>query len=377
MIDKFKIFNKVKIDADKYKEIETENNEKLKIKMQERLNLSERTKKKRQKNNKIIQAIASIVIIVISIGIINPSLADNLIKILPEFETMLDKIRESIDDGQVVEYSPELYPEIEEEKQEHKNSRLTATPINVSSKSNGLEITLDKAMYDKKKIYLDMTLKTDKKFNKTKYKKAIGDSPYGDGVKNMYIDILEMYINGVKADCYSYSCGIVEFIDEYTVNLSYLIELDINNDVEDANFKINFNLLEYNNSFDSKKIKGPWSFNFNIKSIDDNKKDIEVDKKDGDYTLKKVTVTDTYIETKMELPFQPGLGNPHNNFVIIQDDQGRTLEMSSGADGENKMYTQINELIKVGDIPKYIDILVCKNYGEESNPLSSFRVDLR
>lgn len=377
MIDKFKIFNKVKIDADKYKEIETENNEKLKIKMQERLNLSERTKKKRQKNNKIIQAIASIVIIVISIGIINPSLADNLIKILPEFETMLDKIRESIDDGQVVEYSPELYPEIEEEKQEHKNSRLTATPINVSSKSNGLEITLDKAMYDKKKIYLDMTLKTDKKFNKTKYKKAIGDSPYGDGTKNMYIDILEMYINGVKADNYSWGAGIVEFIDKYTIKLSYLIDLDINNDVEDANFKINFNLLEYNNSFDSKKIKGPWSFNFNIKSIDDNKKDIEINKKDGDYTLKKVTVTDTYIETKMELPFQPGLGNPHNNFVIIQDDQGRTLEMSSGADGENKMYTQINELIKVGDIPKYIDILVCKNYGEESNPLSSFRVDLK
>ena len=376
MIDKFKIFNKVKIDADKYKEIENENKEKLKIKMQERLNLSERTKKKRQKNNKIIQAIASIVIIVISIGIINPSLADNLIKILPEFETMLDKIRESIDDGQVVEYSPELYPEIEEEKQEHKNSRLTATPINVSSKSNGLEITLDKAMYDKKKIYLDMTLKTDKKFNKTKYKKSVGDSPYGDGTKNMYIDILEMYINGVKADNYSWGAGIVEFIDKYTIKLSYLIDLDINNDVEDANFKIYFNLNDYKDMNFSNTIKGPWSFDFNIKSINDNKKDIEVDKKDGDYTLKKVTVTDTYIETKMELPFQPGLGNPHNNFVIIQDDQGRTLEMSSGADGENKMYTQINELIKVGDIPKYIDILVCKNYGEESNPLSSFRVDL-
>ena len=102
-----------------------------------------------------------------------------------------------------------------------------------------------------------------------------------------------------------------------------------------------------------------------------------VDKKDGDYTLKKVEVTDTYIEVKMELPFQPSLGNPHDNFIIVYDDKGRALEMSTGSDGKNKMYTQINELIDIGEIPLYIDILVCTNYGEEANPLSSFRVDLK
>ena len=35
--------------------------------------------------------------------------------------------------------------------------------------------------------------------------------------------------------------------------------------------------------------------------------------------------------------------------------------MSTGSESENKIYTQINELVDIGEIPKYIDILVCKN----------------
>ena len=50
--------------------------------------------------------------------------------------------------------------------------------------------------------------------------------------------------------------------------------------------------------------------------------------------------------------------------------------MSTGSESENKIYTQINELIDIGEISLYIDILVCTNYGEEANPLSSFRVNL-
>ena len=107
----------------------------------------------------------------LGIGVTNQSLANNLKKRLPEFETMLDKIKSVIDYKlEEVEYDSSIYPEREEEKQEHKNSKLIATPINVSSKNEGLEITIDKAMYDKKKLYLDMTLKADKPFKKSKYK---------------------------------------------------------------------------------------------------------------------------------------------------------------------------------------------------------------
>ena len=115
--------------------------------------------------------------------VVNPSLADNLKKRLPEFETMLDKIKSSIDNQEQVEYDPSIYPEREEEKQDHKKSKLIATPINVSSKNDGLEITIDKAMYDKKKLYLDMTLKTDEPFSKSKYKNLVGESVYGNGIK--------------------------------------------------------------------------------------------------------------------------------------------------------------------------------------------------
>ena len=324
----------------------------------------------------MIKGVASIAIIAIGIGVFTPSLADNLKKRLPEFETMLDKIKESVDGG-TVEYDPKLYPELEEEKEEHKKSKLIATPINVSSKDDGLKITIDKAMYDKKKLYLDMTLKTDEPFNESKYKKIVEDSPYGDGIKQMYIDDLIIYMNDIKADGYGYGPGIVEFVDKNTIKLSYLIELDINNDMEDVNFKISFGTKKYEEFIFPNSYDGKWSFDFNIKAIDDNAKSIVVNKKDGDYTLKKVDVTDTYIEVKMELPFQPSLGNPHDNFIIVHDDKGRELEMSTGSDGKNKMYTQINELIDIGEIPLYIDILVCTNYGEEANPLSSFRVNLK
>lgn len=62
--------------------------------------------------------------------------------------------------------------------------------------------------------------------------------------------------------------------------------------------------------------------------------------------------------------------------IIVYDDKGRELNMSTGSESENKIYTQINELVDIGEIPKYIDILVCKNYGDEDNTLSSFRVNL-
>lgn len=377
MIDKFKIFNKIKIDTDKYQEVET-NNEELKTIILAKLNSSQRSIRKRKMNNKLIGSVAAIGIIMLGIGVTNQSLANNLKKRLPEFETMLDKIKSVIDDQEEVEYDSSIYPEREEEKQEHKNSKLIATPINVSSKNEGLEITIDKAMYDKKKLYLDMTLKADKPFKKSKYKDLFGESVYGDGINEMYIDELEMYINNIKLDGYGWSAGIVEIIDENTINLSYLIELPIENDVEDANFKISFGLTNYNNNnpemFNAMGDK--YLFDFNIKSIDDNSKTINIDKKDGDYTLKKVSVTDTYVEVQMELPFQSSLGNPHNNFIIVHDDKGRELNMSSGVEGENKLYTQINELVDIGEIPKYIDIFVCTNYGEEANALSSFRVNI-
>ena len=76
MIDKFKIFNKIKIDTDKYQEVET-NDEELKIKILDELKYSKRSIRKRKINNKLITSVASIGIIVIGIGITNQSLADN------------------------------------------------------------------------------------------------------------------------------------------------------------------------------------------------------------------------------------------------------------------------------------------------------------
>lgn len=375
MIDKFKVLNKVKIDTNKYIEIENHNSENLKIKMEEKLKSSKRTKKKTQKINLLTSTIASISVIIIVIGIMNPSLADNIIKNLPQFETMLDKIKESLSDEDTVEYNPELHPEIEEAKRQNIKNKLVATPINVSSKSNGLEMTINKAMYNKKNLYLDITLKTDEKFKESKLMKAVSDSPYGDGEKNMNLDIFELYINSIKADSYGWNPAVVEFVDDHTINLSYLLEFYTPNDIRNANFKLNFGIPISKEPFSSKKSDGEWSFNFNIKAVDDDNKHIDVNKKDGEYTLKSVDISNTYVEIKMGLPFQPSLGNPHNNFIIVKDQKGRELELSSGIDGDNKIYTQINELIKVGEIPEYIDVFI---YPEDltKSPLHSFRVEI-
>lgn len=375
MIDKFKVLNKVKIDTNKYIEIENHNSENLKIKMEEKLKSSKRTKKKTQKINLLTSTIASIAVIIVAIGIMNPSLADNIIKNLPQFETMLDKIKESLSDEDTVEYNPELPPEIEEAKKQNQKNKLIAIPVNISSKSNGLEMTIDKSMYNKKNLYLDITLKTDEKFKESKFMKAVSDSPYGDGEKNMNLDIFELYINDTKADYYGWGPAVVEFVDDHTVNISHLLELDPLNDIENANFKINFGIQISKKSFSTKKSDGEWSFNFNIKAVDDGNKHIDVNKKDGEYTLKSVDISNTYVEIKMELPFQPSLGNPHNNFIIVKDQKGRELELSSGIDGDNKIYTQINELIKVGEIPEYIDVFI---YPEDltKSPLHSFRVEI-
>ena len=375
-MDKFKIFNKIKINTDKYEEIEI-NKEELKSKMIGKVSSSKRSMRKRKIKSRLIGSVASISVIMVGIGITNPSLANHLKEKLPQFETMLDKIKLYMDFKEE-KYDLTKNSEYEEQKQEHKKSKLSATPINVSSKGDGLNITINNAMYDKKKLYLNMTLKTDKPFNKSKYKDLVGDSVYGDGSKVMYITDLKIYINNMKLDNYSCGPGIVDIVDENTINFSYLIELSHKNNVKDANFKISFGVTNYkNNNPNFDYIVGEkYLFDFNIKAIDDNYKSIVVDKKDGDYTLKKVNITDTYVEVQIELPFQTSLGNPHNNFIIVHDDKGRELNMSNGIDGKNKIYTQINELAEIGQMPKYIDIFVCTNYAQEENALSTFRVNI-
>lgn len=79
MMDKFRIFNKIKIDTDKYQEIET-NNEELKTKMLSKINSSKRSMRKRKINNRVIGSVAAIGIVMLGIGVVNPSLADNLKK---------------------------------------------------------------------------------------------------------------------------------------------------------------------------------------------------------------------------------------------------------------------------------------------------------
>lgn len=62
MMDKFRIFNKIKIDTDKYQEIET-NNEELKTKMLSKINSSKRSMRKRKINNRVIGSVAAIGIV--------------------------------------------------------------------------------------------------------------------------------------------------------------------------------------------------------------------------------------------------------------------------------------------------------------------------
>ena len=86
-MSKFDIFNKIKIDLDKYEEIEDNNNDELKKQMQDRLKFSKRSLEKKRKDKMkkgIIISAASLAIIIIGIGIKNPAVADGFKKRLPE-----------------------------------------------------------------------------------------------------------------------------------------------------------------------------------------------------------------------------------------------------------------------------------------------------
>lgn len=378
-MSKFDIFNKIKIDLDKYEEIEDNNNDELKKQMQYRLKFSKRSLEKKRKDKMkkgIIISAASLAIIIIGIGIKNPAVADGFKKRLPEFENMLDKLRYGVGDNEI-EYDPALYTELENEKKELKKHQLVATKVDVFQKDDGMEMTIDKAMYNKKYLYLDMTLKCDKPFKETPYKTSITDSPYNDGEKYIDLELLDIYINKVKQENYGYSLARIQLINENTAKVQFLIDLDIKNDIEKADFKLDMSIKgEYGLAQLFKEVKAKYSFEFKIDAIDNNEKTISINKEDGGYKFESITVTDTYIQVKTKLPTKSTLGNPHNNFIIVTDDKGRELEMETSEEGEESI--QIHQLIKVGEIPKYVDISVYKDTdGNRENALASVRVNIK
>lgn len=294
----------------------------------------------------------------------------------------------------VAPYDKGENPEIEEEKKvykkEHKESELKATKINVSSKQNGLNATIYKALYEKSKVYIYMTFNTDKPLEKTRYINAIFDSEYGE--KKLDLQDFEIYINGKKLMNSFPDSEVFKFIDKNTVSVSYSIPLEETNDVntgDSTNIKIKFsipnNAMYYyldkgNTSFDAKEyFKTKYSLSFNIKPEDDNQRVIIVNKKDNGHTLKKVIVNDNYVKIDMQIPFKQSMAKKkfYTNFIIVTDDKGREMEMSGGGGSEDKII-QIHDLINKGDIPKYINISIYKSDDPNRlNPLSSFKVNLK
>lgn len=325
--------------------------------------------KRRNKYKKIIIASVASLGLIVSIGISNPSLADNI----PILGDVIEKISNAL--------------------KSNDSFKDNINDINQSSTYEGLTITIDKAMYDGNKIYIEWTLNTEIPFKETEYMNAIEsyEDKNGNTKYKLNNDFPEFKINGMKHSGYSYEHSKVKFVDDRTLQGNIIFEFDVINqvDLDTIDFEMEFGLRsnELDEKGNNKKLDGKWSFNFPVSSNKEDTKSVAVNKTKGEFTLHQVLLTPISVSIDITAPKEY-----YNSFDImesveIRDDKGNTLWATSGNyqnydDIENDeisklRYRQRYDLVSIGDNIKYIEVIFYGKWNEEnkSSPiLEKFKV---
>ena len=223
----------------------------------------EKIKKNRIKN-KIAIAVA-LFLIILSVGITKPAIANNI----PLLKSVFEEIQESIFfRGPYSEY---------------------ATSINEKVVDNGVSITLSEVLCDGEYIYVSYLIETDKAFNYNK----IEDN---EGVENFQNNILEY--NGYGKTSFSMkkiNNGFLEgrFLNDHTfVGIEKYDLTTLNKDIPDK-FSLNIRIdkISASNGRESDIREGKWNFSINVIADRSLTKTIEVNdiNKDG-IGIAKITV---------------------------------------------------------------------------------------
>lgn len=327
--------------------------------------------KKRNKYKKIMIASVASIGVIVTISVNNPSLANNI----PILGDLIEKINYALNNND------SLKDNIDE--------------INKSSTYDGLTITIDKAMYDGNRVYMEWTLETDRPFKDTDYMKALESykDVMGNKVYTLVTDFPEFKINGKKPMGYSGGMPKVKFIDENTMKGNDIVEFDVINNVgsDRIDFEMEFGL--FSNELDEKgnhtKLDGKWSFKFPIGANKEDTKSVDVSQTKNGFTLHQVLLTPMSISIDITAPkeyYQQSFDIMEA--IEVRDDQGNILWATSGNyenydDVEDDKiselrYKQRYDLESIGDDIKYVDVVFYGQWNEETKLapiLADFRVN--
>lgn len=325
--------------------------------------------KKRNNYKRIMIASVASLGLIISLGISNPSIADNI----PILGDIIDKINYAL--------------------RNNDSFKDNIDDINQSSTYEGLTITIEKAMYDGNKVYIEWRLNTENPFKETEYMKAleIHKDENGKIEYKLNNDFPNFKINGIKHSGYSYEPSKVKFVDEMTLQGNIIFEFDVINqvDLDTIDFEMDFELRsnELDEKGNHKKLDGKWSFNFPVSSNKEDTKSIAVNKTKGEFTLHQVLLTQMSVSIDITAPKEY-----YNSFDImeaveVRDNKGNILWATSGNyqnhdDVNNEKISQLRykqryDLELIGDDIKYIDVIFYGEWNEETKSvpiLAEFKV---
>lgn len=353
MKDNFKLLNNVDMDLDKYEDLNID-----KDKLKKKMRIQIKTKNKFKKNISVAASICIVGIGLSSVGVLNKSLAYNV----PILGSMLQMIQNSLNNND--------------------NLLDSYTEVNKSFSKDGLTVKIDKVVYSKNQIFMELELKTDVPFEESKYAKTIVYDPresFADSLELVGRD-WEFSLNNKKMQNYTFAYPRFHYIDEYTLKGNMLI--DFKPFIDESNeydiFKMEFNLEavdydrethEYNHIED---INGPWSLEFPVKSNISKTKTIRPKVTQDGITVQKVVLTQTSLNLNLSSKENIGL------YAEVKDDQGNILSgaglgMSSGDTYDGDYY-----LNNIGQDMKYITVLAYKeNLNGSSELVTEIKINLK
>lgn len=317
-------------------------------------------KSKVQKNIIVgVTSVAASFTLIFGIGVYNPSIVDGV----PVLSSLADQIHYAIKNKEVL--------------------RDNIEDVNKSCTSDGLNITVDKAMYDSNNILVDFTIKSDEPFKETKYNGAIGDL---NGYETLSMYYPNFKINNKEHTAYSYEMPKVKFIDENTLKCSVVFEFSAISKIKDdvLNFEMDFKLNSADLD-DDKIYAGAWSFKFPVKSNKEDTKYVSVNKSENGVTLNEVLVSPTGVTIEAKVSDEYYKKCDVMESIEVKDDKGNilwstTLSKEDDIKGKNKIITQRYNLNEVGDDLTSLELVFYGEWSEETQSapiVAKFNVDLK
>lgn len=291
-----------------------------------------------------------------SVGVLNQSLAYNI----PILGNMLQMIENSLNNNLSDSY----------------------TEVNKSFSKDGLTVKVDKVVYSKNQIFMEIDIKTDVPFKESKYAKTIVYDPreeFTDSLKLVGRD-WKFSINNKKIEDYSFAFPRFHYIDEYTLKGNML--MDFKSPIDKSNeydiFKMEFNLeaVDYNRETNEynhiEDINGPWSLEFPVKSNISKIKTIRPKVTQDGITVQKVVLTQTSLNLNLSSKENIGL------YAEVKDDQGNVLSGAGVGISNGDTYDGDYHLNNIGQDVKYITVLAYKENSNGSSELvTAIKINLK